>query len=107
MDETKKYRITLADGTNFLAAPDGAGNFIADEYIENEYFSTDNISEVIISDGNTVIGTLINQVLRTYYPVENGTFFRLSDMTDLEKIEADYNAKLDYIACMTGVDLDE
>lgn len=108
MDEVKKYHITLADGTAFEATPDGAGNYIADVELDEDVFSADNISEVTIKDGTIVIAELSNQILRTYYLTGNGeTFIRISDMTDLEKLEADYTAKLDYIACMTGVDLDE
>ena len=108
MDENKKYSIVLADGTEFEATPDGAGNYIADEEIAEDIFSSDNISEITIKFGNSVIDALSNQVLRTYYLTGNGgTFLRFSDMTELERIEADYNAKLDYLACMTGVDLDE
>ena len=108
MDVEKKYRITLADGTEFQARPDGAGNFIADGEIPEETFYDGNIYEIVISDGNTVVDTLFNQVLRTYYLTGTGkTFIRFSEMTELEKIEADYNAKIDYVACMTGVDLDE
>ena len=108
MDERKRYTIVLADGTLFVAEDDMAGNFIADTVIEKDAFSPDNISEVTIMDGENVVDVRINQVLRTYYITEdNETFIRLDDMNDLEKIEADYNSKLDYITCMTGVDLDE
>lgn len=108
MDENKTYRIRLADGTEFTAVHDGLGNYIADSIVDEEILNEVNLSEVQIMDGTTVIATVINQVLRTYYTISgNRTFIRFSDMNELEKIEADYNAKLDYIACMTGVDLDE
>lgn len=108
MDETKKYRITLQDGTSFIGMPDGAGNYIINEEIPKETFSEWNLSEVTISDDNMIVEVYTNQVLRTHYFI-NGhkTFIRFSDMTELEQIKSDYNAKLDYIACMTGVDLDE
>lgn len=107
MDERTKYRITLADGTSFMAEPDGVGNFIADGIIDKNVFSSDNISEVTFSKDEMILETYTNQVLRTYYVTGDKTFVRFSDMTELEQIEADYNSKLDYIACMTGVDLDE
>ena len=108
MDESKKYRITLKDGTAFTAKPDGAGNFIADEEIPKGTLSEWNLSEVTISDNGVIVEVDTNQILRTHYFLDGGkTFIRFSDITELEKIEADYNSKLDYIACMTGVDLDE
>ena len=107
MDENKKYNITLADGTSLMATPDGAGNYIVDGEMDESVFSADNLSDVTIKDGGMVVDSLSNQVLRTYYLTNGCTFIRFSEMTELERIEADYNAKLDYIACMTGVDLDE
>ena len=108
MDENKRYNITLADGTSLMATPDGAGNYIVDGEIEEDVFSVDNLSDVTVKDGATVVDALSNQMPRTFYLIGNGkTFVRFSDMTEIEKIEADYIAKLDYIACMTGVDLDE
>lgn len=104
----KTYTVVLSDGTSFVVQDDGVGNFITSTAISEDELSPDNITEVTIKEGNATVATLYNQVLRTYYPTgDGGTFIRLSDMTELEKIEADYNAKLDYIACMTGVDLDE
>lgn len=108
MDEIKKYNITLLDGTSLIATPDGAGNFIVDGEIEESVFSVDNLSKVTVKDGTTVIDTFSNQMPRTFYLIGNGkTFVCFSDITELERLEADYNSKLDYIACMTGVDLDE
>lgn len=108
MDEKTRFTIILANGTSFTAEDDGVGNFITSSAITEDELSPDNIAEVTIKEGDATVATLYNQVLRTYYRTsDGGTFIRLSDMTELEKIEADYNSKLDYIACMTGVDLDE
>ncbi len=108
MVENEEYRVTLADGTEFDGVPDGAGNIIVSEELDEEVLSPDNISEVQISVNGGEPYTLVNQVLRTFYYQGDGTtFIRLSEMTEIERLEADYNAKLDYLACMTGVDLDE
>lgn len=104
----KTYTIVLSNGTSFIAEDDGVGNLITSTSISEDELSPDNIAEVTVKEGDATVAILYNQVLRTYYRTsDGGTFIRLSDMTELEKIEADYNAKLDYIACMTGVDLDE
>ena len=104
----KTYTVILSDGTSFVAEDDGVGNFITSTAISEDELLPDNIAEVTIKDDDITVDVRYNQVLRTYYPTgDGGTFICLSDMTELEKIEADYNSKLDYIACMTGVDLDE
>ena len=108
MDENAQYRVTLADGTEFTGSPDGAGNIVSQGLLDPEDFTPDNLSEVQISIDEGEPDTYTNQVLRTFYYQGDGTtFIRLSDMTELERLELDYNAKLDYLACMTGVDLDE
>lgn len=108
MDERKEYNIILADGTALHGVSDGVGNFIIDGTIEKDALSPANLSEVQIKIDDMLIDSVSNQVIRTHYFLNDGkTFIRFSDMTELEKIEFNYNAKLDYIACMTGVDLDE
>ena len=73
--------------------------------IEESALGRWNLSVVDVKDGN-VTTRFTNQVLRTYYPMSGGrTFIQFSDMTDLERIEDDYNSKLDYIAMMTEVEL--
>ena len=108
MDANEEYRIVLADGTEFDGVPDRAGNIIVPEELDREALSPDNLSEVQISVNGGEPYTLVNKVLRTFYYQGDGTtFIRLSEMTEIERLEANYNAKLDYLACMTGVDLDE
>lgn len=106
MDEGKIYRIKLADGTDFYAVSDGAGNYIANEIVSDDAFSAWNLSDIEIYDGNSLVENPKNQVLRTYHTINNEkTYIRFSDMTEIEEIEADYNAKIDYIAMMTEVDV--
>ena len=107
MDEEIRFHVTLADGTEFDAVSDGAGNMIA-EGVEEESFSPDNLSEVRVSENGGEAYVLENQVLRMFFVRKDGSvLIHFSEMDTLEKIEADYNAKIDYIAAMTGVDLDE
>lgn len=104
MAENQKVNVTLANGISFEAMPDGVGNLIVDS-LDESALSVSNLSEVTIeSDGRTDIYS--RQVLRCYQQVNGGIRIRLSDMTDLERLDADYNAKLDYLAMMTDVDLE-
>lgn len=109
MDEATRYHVTLADGSEFDAVDDRAGNMLVLKTdISEDALSEDNLTAVEISmnDGEPV--SFENQVLRTFYEFDNTRYLiRFTDMNDLEKIVADYSAKLDYIACMAGVDLDE
>ena len=86
-DETK-VTVKLADGTQFGAMPDGAGNYIIDNSIDVSVFTQAALSKVIITeDGHEQ--TYLNQVLRTYYAYDIGSILiRLDGMTDYEKLES-------------------
>lgn len=109
MDEATRYHVTLADGTEFDALDDRAGNMLVLKTdITEEALSADNLTSVEVAANGGEPRVLENQVLRTFYEYDNTHYLLwFSDMNDLEKVVADYSAKLDYIACMAGVDLDE
>ena len=85
MDEVTMYHVTLADGTEFDAVPDGAGNMVCEDTLDKDIFDNDNLSEV------TIDGTVYeDQALRTFYHQEDGsTFIRISDKTEMEKLRED------------------
>ena len=108
MDERKEYRVTLADGTEYNAVSDGAGNLIITGTVDREDFSPDNLSQVILETDGQSQEIFENQVLRSFYERDDQShLIRISDMTEIERLEADYTAKLDYLAMMTDVDLEE
>ena len=71
MDEVTTYHVTLADGTEFDARPDGAGNMICAEHLDKEIFSPENLSSVTINDIEYE-----DQILRT-------------EKTEMEKLKDD------------------
>lgn len=87
MDENTKIIVKLADNTQFEATPDGCGNLLIDDSIEESVFSADNLSKVVMTeDGHE--HTYTEQVLRAYYAFDAGrVLIRISDMTDVERLE--------------------
>ena len=87
MDENTKVNVKLADGTQFEGTPDGAGNLIIDDSIDQSVFTDTALSKVIITE-NGIDQTYMDQVLRTYYGYDSGrVLIRLSEKTDIEKLE--------------------
>lgn len=86
MAEGTKVTVKLATGTQFEATPDGAGNLIIDNSIEESVFTETALSKVIITeDGRDQ--TYTDQVLRAYYAYGVGSvLIRLSEKTDIEKL---------------------
>ena len=79
MEENITYYVTLKDGTNFSAIPDGAGNMICADTLDKDLFSDDNLSRVTIEE-NGGISVCEDQILRTFYYQDDGsTFIRLDD----------------------------
>lgn len=90
MDEVTMYRVTLADGTEFFARPDGAGNMISAERLDKDLFSNENLSSVTI-DG----AEYEDQILRTFYYLADGsTFIRIAEKTEMEKLREDMSDAL-------------
>ena len=107
MDATTQYTFELADGTTFTGISDGAGNYVTTG-LNSTDLTPDNLSRVVVTDEYGVEQELTNQVLRTCYTTGEGRLFiRFGDMSQMELLEADYTAKLDYLAAMTGVELDD
>lgn len=107
MEPNTQYTFELADGTTFTGISDGAGNYVTTG-LDSADLTPDNLSRVAVSENGGAEYVLVNQVLRTCYSLGgNQLFVRFSDMNQVEELQADYNAKLDYLAAMTGVDFDD
>lgn len=85
MAEETKVHVTLADGTEFDATPDGAGNFIISD-IDESVFTDVSLSEVVI-EGDGWTDTFVDQVLRDFTEVAEGIRIRLSERNDIEKLQ--------------------
>lgn len=104
MDE---YKITLADGTVLEHIKKlETGQFYTLEALDEELFDNNNLTTVYIELNNLYEG-LFAQTCDVFYRRDGFTYFQFRDLTDLERLKFEYEAKLDYLAAMTGVDLDE
>lgn len=101
----KKYSITLANGDCISDLVLNGNNFISNEYLDKSLFE-DNLSEVIISDGeNERVHYNMELIQLTKDTVEHKTWFILRDIpTDkLERLRL--QADIEYLAMMAGVKL--
>ncbi len=101
-----KYTLTLADGTCLTGFSKNGDNFVSTTEVDEGIFEN-NLSKMIVSDGETET---------TYYNVEliaqrqwfDGTYYlAFREMADQEIREATINAKIDYLAMMSDIDLEE
>ena len=94
MEESKRYTITLADGTEFDAVSDGVGNLITEDEITSEMFSKENLQTVTIREGEAEPYTLHDRVNRTFMPYGEGRIMiRIDEKTNMEKLQEE-NAAL-------------
>lgn len=104
MDE---YKITLADGTVLEDIKKlETGQFYTEKPLNKDIFSTDSLALVHI-ELNNLFEDLYDQICDVFYTQDKITYFQFRNLTDLERLKLEYEAKLDYLAAMTGVDLDE
>ena len=101
------YTITFADGTILNNLVLNGNNFISQNPITSDFFTAERLLEVTITDSENNTQIIENARLVACQEWPDGYYFILREMTDLEKLEFIYNSKLDYLAAMTGVDLDE
>ena len=103
MDETKIYKITLADGAEIIDLTRNGDNFISKTRITAEMF-LDNCSPVIISDGTN--HEVHENVELIQLSEMNGEYwFALRDITadELEKMKM--QSDIEYVAMMAGIEL--
>lgn len=94
MDEKKKYVMTLVDGTKFEGTGDGCGNMIIGKTVTEDKFTIENLREVTVVEGNYEY-KIVDQILRLYTPYgTDSVMIKIDNMTDVEKIEYDYKAKV-------------
>lgn len=97
------YKVTLADGTEITGLTLNGNNFISRNPIDRNIF-TDNLSPVIISEGNTEeIHDSMDLIHLT--TMGNETWFALRDLTASELAAIKTRSDIDYIAMMCDIDL--
>lgn len=102
MDE-KVYKITLSDGTEIENLVLNGNNFISEKEITSEMFDN-NLSPVIISDGNTD-EVHDNMALVQITDMSGKKAFILRDISETELRDIKNRADIEYIAMMASIDL--
>nr|DAG47189.1 MAG TPA: hypothetical protein [Caudoviricetes sp.] len=101
--DNKIYTITLADGTKIENLSSNGNNFITKEVIEESVFE-DNLSPVVINDGETdVLHEHMELVQIHQYGDEY--WFILRDISEEELSKIKMQADIAYVAMMAGVTL--
>lgn len=104
--EEKTYTIILADGTTLSDLRLNGNNFISPTEVTADIFE-DNCSPLVISDGETEeIHEHAELVQIATYPDEDGWWIVFRDLSAQELRDIKTQSDIDYLAMMTGVDLE-
>lgn len=111
MDNTT-YTITLYDNTVIDNLTLNGNNYISQEDVGEDNFTVDNLHQITITqkdENGDIISTTeyTNMKCTNYWQDTDGWHIVLHELTSQELLAIDINAKLDYIAMMTDIDLDE
>ena len=97
--------VTLADGTQIKNLGINGDNFTSSTLIDADIFEYNTSPVTINIDGNVEIHDHMELVQVMEFG--NEYWFILRDLTDAELRQMDINSKIDYIAMMTDVDLED
>lgn len=105
----KKWKITLADGTQLENLRLNGNNFISDTKITADIFNG-NLSKVVIEgieDGKESVQEYEHMELVQIVHYEDGYYFVLRELSqdELDKIKT--QADIEYLAMMSDIDLEE
>lgn len=98
------YNIKLADGTELKNVELNGNNFITAESGFGSVLTPANLTSVEISDGN-ISESHENMILTNLWEASDGWHFIIREMTENEKLRLELEAKLEYLAMMTDVEL--
>ena len=96
----EKYTITLSDGTKLKDLSLNGNNFVSKTKVTEDLFAF-NLSPVMINDEEHEQMELVQ-----IQEHEDGYYIVLRDVTDAEIAAAKVRADIEYIAMMTGVELE-
>ncbi len=103
--EEKIYTITFMDGQTLGGLTMNGNNFVSTADIDDSIFDDINLMEVTFSDGEDE-WTVSNMKLIHKTEYANGlTYFTIEPKTERDLRDEDIEAKIEYIAMMTEVDL--
>lgn len=100
------YTIILADGTEINDLIENGNCYVSGSFVDDNLFTPDNLSFVKIMGDDGLYMEYENMVGNVVH-LDDGHYIVIRQMTEDEKNRELINAKLDYIAAMTGVDIYE
>lgn len=98
----EKYTITLSDGTKLRDLSLNGNNFISKARVITEDIFDFNLSPVMIGDEEHEQMALVQ-----IQEHEDGYYFILRDLSQAEKAEAKMKSDIEYIAMVSGIELEE
>lgn len=98
----EKYTITLSDGTKLRDLSLNGNNFISKTRVITEDIFDFNLSPVMIGDEEHEQMALVQ-----IQEHEDGYYFILRDLSQAEKAEAKMKSDIEYIAMVSGIELEE
>lgn len=97
-------KLILADGTKLTGFTQNGTNFVSQKQVDESVFE-DNLSTLTIDDGDTQT-VMHNAELIQQVQYADGWYICFRERTEQEMQYAALNGKLEYMAMMTGVDME-
>ena len=98
------YKLILADGTEIKNLTKNGDNYISDKKIDESIFRG-NLSTLTITDGEETI-TMENAELIQQVEFDGKFWICFRELSERELKDIDMEAKIEYLAMMTDVDID-
>lgn len=98
------YKLILADGTEIKNLTKNGDNYISDKKIDENLFKG-NLSTLTITDGEETI-TMQNAELIQQIECDGKFWICFRELSERELKDMDMEAKIEYLAMMTDVDID-
>lgn len=98
------YKLILADGTEIKNLTKNGDNYISDKKIDEHLFKG-NLSTLTITDGEETI-TMENAELIQQVEFDGKFWICFRELSERELKDMDMEAKIEYLAMMTDVDID-
>ena len=101
----QNYTITLTDGRQIKGLSKNGDNFVSKKKIDESIFE-DNLATMLVSDGETET-EYKNVVLVQQVEYANGWYLNFRELSKQELRDMALSGKIEYLAMMTNVDLEE
>ena len=98
------YTITLADGQQIRNLELNGNNYISKRHVDESIFTPTNLTRIAISDGKNE-EVYENMAISNFWTQEDGTHIIFRELSYYEKMMTALEAKLDFVAMMTDVEV--